>query len=100
VPLDEVSEPPAPAAMYSKFDEAERNHAVRRAVFALPAKYRDVLILFYFDEMDVPTTAARLGLPEGTIKARLSRGRDILRKKLQQLFEAPRLEQICTEEPL
>jgi RNA polymerase sigma-70 factor (ECF subfamily) len=99
VPLDEASEPADPHHMSGSFEEAERNYAVRQAVFALPAKYRDVLILFYFHEMDVPTTAARLGLPAGTIKARLSRGREILHNKLQRLFERHQLEQVCREEP-
>jgi RNA polymerase sigma-70 factor (ECF subfamily) len=74
--------------------EAEdRDRAVRRAVFALPAKYREALTLFYFHEMDVPTAARSLGLPEGTFKARLFRGREILRGKLPQLLEVARLKE-------
>jgi RNA polymerase sigma-70 factor (ECF subfamily) len=64
---------------------------VRNAVFALPPKYREALILFYFHEMDVPAAARSLGLPEGTFKARLFRGREILRIKLPQLLAIPRL---------
>ena len=63
-------------------NDGDRDRAVRRAVSALPAKYREVLVLFYFHEMDVVATAKSLGLPEGTVKARLSRGRSILREKL------------------
>ena len=48
---------------------------------------RDVLTLFYFHEMDVAKTAASLGVPEGTVKARLTRGRDILRAKLTLLLQ-------------
>ncbi|HUO66990.1 MAG TPA: sigma-70 family RNA polymerase sigma factor, partial [Gammaproteobacteria bacterium] len=48
----------------------------------LPARYRDVLVLFYFHDMDVERAAASLGVPTGTVKARLSRGREILRRKL------------------
>jgi RNA polymerase sigma-70 factor (ECF subfamily) len=50
-------------------------------------KYREALTLFYFHEMDVPTAAQSLGLPEGTIKARLFRGREMLRSKLLQWKE-------------
>ena len=41
-------------------------------------------LLAWFDvhEMDVERTAASLGVPVGTVKARLSRGREILRRKL------------------
>jgi RNA polymerase sigma-70 factor (ECF subfamily) len=62
------------------------DRAVRNAVLTLPAKYRDVLTLFYFHGMDVGRSAASLGLPEGTVKARLSRGRDILKGKLPSLL--------------
>jgi RNA polymerase sigma-70 factor (ECF subfamily) len=55
-----------------------------RAVFALPPKYREALILFCFHDMDVASTARSLALPEGTVKARLSRGREMLRRKLSQ----------------
>jgi DNA-directed RNA polymerase specialized sigma24 family protein len=43
--------------------------------------------------MDVTTAARSLGLPEGTIKARLFRGREILRSKLPQLLAVPRLKE-------
>jgi RNA polymerase sigma-70 factor (ECF subfamily) len=67
--------------------------AVRRAVGALPAKYREALMLFYFHDMDVTTAARSLGLPEGTLKARLFRGREILRSKLPQRLAVPRLKE-------
>jgi RNA polymerase sigma-70 factor (ECF subfamily) len=66
---------------------------VRRAVFALPPKYREALILFYFHEMDLPNAARSLGLPEGTLKARLFRGREMLRSKLPRLLTLPRLKE-------
>jgi RNA polymerase sigma-70 factor (ECF subfamily) len=71
----------------------DRDRAVRRAVFALPSKYREALILFYFHDMDVSTAAHTLGLREGTMKARLSRGREILRRKLERLSVATLLEE-------
>jgi hypothetical protein len=52
---------------------------------ALPAKYREAMILYYFHEMDLSAAAATMGLPEGTMKARLSRGREILRRRFPQL---------------
>jgi RNA polymerase sigma-70 factor (ECF subfamily) len=64
----------------------DRDDAVRRAVSALPAKYKEAMVLFYFHEMDIAAAANSLGLPEGTLKARLSRGRKILREKLPQFL--------------
>lgn len=64
---------------------------MRRAVFALPPKYREALTLFYFHEMDVASTARSLALPEGTVKARLSREREMLRSKLSKQLGEPLL---------
>lgn len=74
-------------------EENDLNRAVRRAVFALPPKYREVLTLFYFHDMNVTAAAQSLGVPEGTVKARLSRGREILRRKLSRLMKAPSLKE-------
>ncbi len=65
-------------------DEADRRRLVRTAVQSLPPKYRDPLLLFYFHEQNVAATAESLRLPEGTIKARLSRGRALLESKLEK----------------
>jgi RNA polymerase sigma-70 factor (ECF subfamily) len=67
-------------------DDEQREQIVRRAVLTLPAKYRDALTLFYFHGMDIARSAASLGVPPGTVKARLSRGRDLLRGKLTSLL--------------
>lgn len=71
--------------------DADRERAIRLAVDTLPPKYREALILFYFQEMDVAAAAASLGVPEGTLKARLSRARDLLRRKLPSATFAARL---------
>jgi RNA polymerase sigma-70 factor (ECF subfamily) len=91
ISIDDVREPVDPRATDGGLEDEDRDLAVRRAVFALPAKYRETLILFYFHEMDVPAAARSLGLPEGRVKARLFRGREILRTKLPQLLAVPRL---------
>ncbi|MGA2357275.1 MAG: sigma-70 family RNA polymerase sigma factor [Terriglobales bacterium] len=93
VSLDDVAEPHDARAFDGGLEERDQDRAVRRAVLALPAKYREALILFYFHDMDVTSAARSLGLPEGTVKARLSRGRDILRGKLPQLLAVARLKE-------
>jgi len=70
-------------AMQGRLEDQERDRAVQRAVDALPSKYREALLLFYFQEMDVAAAARSLGVAEGTVKARLFRGRELLRRKLQ-----------------
>jgi RNA polymerase sigma-70 factor (ECF subfamily) len=95
VSIDDIAEPADPRASDQGLEDKDddRDLAVRRAVGVLPAKYREALILFYFHDMDVTTAARSLGLPEGTVKARLFRGREILRGKLPQLLAVPRLKE-------
>ena len=95
VSLEDIAEPPDTGASDAGQEDGDydRDLAVRRAVFALPAKYREALTLFYFHDMDVATASRSLGLPEGTVKARLFRGREILRNKLPQLLAVPRLKE-------
>ena len=93
VSLDDVAEPRDSHPIDGGLEDEDRDRAVRRAVFALPPKYREALILFYFHDMDVPAAARSLGLPEGTVKARLFRGREILRSKLPSLLTTPRVEE-------
>jgi RNA polymerase sigma-70 factor (ECF subfamily) len=95
VSLNDIAEPPDPRASDGGLEDRDydRDLVVRRAVGALPAKYREALTLFYFHEMDVTTAARSLGLPEGTLKARLFRGREILRSKLPQLLAVPHLKE-------
>jgi len=89
VTLDDIAEPSDPRAIDGGLEQADQDRAVRRAVLALPAKYRETLILFYFHDMDISTTARSLSIPEGTVKARLSRGREMLRSKFTQQSLAP-----------
>ena len=89
VPLDTIAEPADPRSIGRDMDDEERRRIVRRTLHTLPPKYRDALVLFYFHDMDVATTARSLSLKEGTVKARLSRGRDMLRKKLARVLHTP-----------
>jgi RNA polymerase sigma-70 factor, ECF subfamily len=93
VPLDDVAEPADARASDGGLEDLDRDLAVRRAVHTLPPKYREAMVLFYFHEMDVTAAARSLGIPEGTVKARLFRGREILRGKIPQLLAVPRLKE-------
>ena len=52
-------------------------------VDALPAPYQTCLRLYYFEEKSVDEVADMLGLPQGTVKTHLSRGRQALHKDLE-----------------
>jgi RNA polymerase sigma-70 factor, ECF subfamily len=93
VPLEEIAEPAGAPAQHESMQKKSQDEAVRRAVLALPLRYREPVVLFYFHEMDVTAAARTLGMPEGTMKARLARARDLLRRRFphlrQQLESAP-----------
>src|SRR4029078_2700730 len=85
VPLDSVAEPAVSEGTDARIAEDNRR-VVRQMVQSLPPKYRDTLVLFYFHGSNVAAAARSLGLPEGTVKARLARGRDMLRSKLARML--------------
>ncbi|MGA7884642.1 MAG: sigma-70 family RNA polymerase sigma factor [Acidobacteriaceae bacterium] len=82
--LDEIAEPADTCDTEAALDAACRDEGLRRAVLALPEKYRDAVLLFYFHDQDIPAAARTLRVPEGTVKARLFRGRELLRSKLSR----------------
>jgi RNA polymerase sigma-70 factor, ECF subfamily len=62
---------------------------LERALGCLPGEQREVLLLVGLEGMSYETAAQILSVPVGTIRSRLSRGRDALRR-LMDLPEAPR----------
>lgn len=52
------------------------------AVCALPHERRVVVTLFYYEDMSVEQIAKCLGVPQGTVKSRLSRARKQLKEML------------------
>ena len=53
-----------------------------QAVDGLPEKLRVTVILYYFEDMDVNTTAQVLDIPPGTVKSRLNKARTKLKEVL------------------
>ncbi len=52
------------------------------AIHALPAKYREPIVLCYFEGLTNAQAADRIGCPLGTVATRLARARDLLRTRL------------------
>ena len=87
VRIEDVPEPDLAAEQETELAIRQSEEAVRRAVLALPLRYREPVVLFYFHEMDVSTAARTMGMPEGTFKARLARARALLKKRFPRLRE-------------
>lgn len=56
---------------------------IRDAVSDLPEKLRLAVILHYFNGLDVKKTGVLLHIPEGTVKYRLHRARELLKGRLK-----------------
>ena len=81
-PIDDLAELAGVRHPHLELAQQERAELVRRAVAALPSRYRDAVVVFYFLEMNLSETAKVLRIREGTVKALLHRGRELLRRKL------------------
>jgi RNA polymerase sigma-70 factor (ECF subfamily) len=67
---------------------AEVIERVRQAVLALPAAYREVVVLCDLQELDYGQAARVLDCPVGTVRSRLHRARALLTEKLRALRQA------------
>lgn len=65
----------------------EEGELLWRTLEALPANYREPLVLFYRGGRSVSEVALDLGLTEETARQRLSRGRALLREELAGVLE-------------
>ncbi|MDH4273058.1 MAG: sigma-70 family RNA polymerase sigma factor [Candidatus Aminicenantes bacterium] len=57
---------------------------VREAINRLPDKFQSVVVLSYFEELSIEEIARIEKCPLGTVKSRISRGKQILRQFLEK----------------
>ncbi len=81
LPGDETDEPAW------QFDTQERRQLIWREVDRLPLKYREIIGLYYGQDMSYEEIATSLQVPVGTVKTHLYRAKNLLRDKLLELNE-------------
>lgn len=92
-PLDErFAAPAAPrdawkASPYEQARNGERARRVQAALMQLSFEQRSVIVLREVEGLSCEEVAAALGIPDGTVKSRLSRAREALRLRLRGLLE-------------
>jgi len=69
------------------FLDKEKAGAVLKAVWKLPVTYRDVIHLFYYEELSVKEIAVILRRKVSTVTSQLTRGREILKKSLKEEYD-------------
>ncbi|MGM7703597.1 sigma-70 family RNA polymerase sigma factor [Pseudalkalibacillus sp. Hm43] len=60
----------------------DEKEALANQVLSLPVKYREILLLYYFEELSVQEISLMLFINESTIKTRLHRGRQMLKEAI------------------
>ena len=64
--------------------ESQESSSLFEAVMALPANYRSVIHLFYYEDYTVAEIADILHLTQSNVKVRLNRGRALLKETLKE----------------
>ena len=75
----------APGSQEEEYARAQTANSVRRAVSALPPKFRIAILLRYFEDLSYEQMAQALHCSMGTVASRLSRGHKILAERLKNM---------------
>lgn len=73
-----------PSLFSVKENKAETPYDLLEYVYQLGESFREVILLYYFEEFRVKEIAGILAISEGTVKSRLSRAREALKEALEQ----------------
>jgi len=74
----------APDDPHAELAERQQLARLRRAVLSLPEHYREALVLCGLQGVSYEDAAVALGCAVGTVRSRLSRGREILGGRLRE----------------
>ena len=80
---DDPEIPDSRAGPEDTFFETQRRRELRRAISSLKDKYRDILILFYYQGFSYEVISGILEMPVKTVETQLYRARKQLRKRLE-----------------
>lgn len=78
------AEPVSDQQIEVEMDAAQLDEALERVLSELPPPLHQLFSLHYQEELTVPQVAEIVGIPEGTVKSRLHKTMNIIRKKLKQ----------------
>ena len=64
-------------------EDRQEDDSLLKEMLNLPDKYRQVIVLYYYQELNTEETAQALGVPAATVRTRLKRAREILKNRLE-----------------
>ena len=72
-----------------RFDmtQSESNNELYEMIMKLPQRYKEVILLFYYEDFSYDEMAKILNIPKGTVQSRLARGREKLKKMMEERGE-------------
>jgi RNA polymerase sigma-70 factor (ECF subfamily) len=70
---------------HAQLEQVDLKQVIRQALAALPPSLREAVVLRDLQEFSYQEIAARLKLPEGTVKSRINRGRIELARQLRRV---------------
>ena len=68
---------------FDKIEEEERKNILLNAVMNLPERFREVILLYYYKELDTNEIGVALNIPSASVRTYLTRARNMLSEKLQ-----------------
>ena len=77
------AEPVSSQQIEVELDAAALDQALEQVLAELPAPLHQIFSLHYQEELTIPQVAEIVGVPEGTVKSRLHKTMNIIRKKLK-----------------
>ena len=80
--IDYLEELPDDAWDEDKLIEEIQNSSIMSLIQRLPDRYKEVLILYYYQDLKVEDICYIVNEPAGTIKSKLHRGRNMLKDML------------------
>lgn len=66
---------------------SESHTELYELILKLPSKYKEVILLFYYEDFTYEEMAEILNIPKGTVQSRLARGREKLKKMMEERGE-------------
>ena len=78
------AEPVADQQIEVQLDQAALDEALTQVLAELPASLHQIFSLHYQEELTIPQIAEIVGVPEGTVKSRLHKTMNIIRKQLKK----------------
>ena len=82
IPIDEEFDTNIKMAQYDEYEIDK--YGIKKAMEYLNEDLKLITILYYYDNYSVKEISQILDIPEGTVKSRLSKSREVLKQKLEK----------------